>query len=173
MRKVKIIGVFVIFLLSFASHFIYKWIPNALFSILFPVNESIWEHMKLLVTPVLIFSLIEYIIYNKKDISYNNFILSYSISMLIGIISYLIIYLPIHYIFGHSSIFAIILLFFIFMIIEIISYYIMRYRNIRYGNIIGLGIIIVMYIIFGYLTYYPIEIDLFYDDSKNVYGIPK
>ena len=73
----------------------------------------------------------------------------------------------------NSSIFAIILLFFIFMIIEIISYYIMRYRNIRYGNIIGLGIIIVMYIIFGYLTYYPIEIDLFYDDSKNVYGIPK
>ena len=93
--------------------------------------------------------------------------------MLIAILSYLIIYLPIHYIFGHSSIFAIILLFFIFMIIEIISYYIMRYRNIRYGNIIGLGIIIVMYIIFGYLTYYPIEIDLFYDDSKNVYGIPK
>ena len=141
--------------------------------IFFPINESIWEHMKLLVTPVLIFSLIEYIIYNKKDISYNNFIFSYSISMLIGIISYLVIYLPIHYIFGHSSIFAIILLFFIFMIIEIISYYIMRYRNIRYGNIIGLGIIIVMYIIFGYLTYYPIEIDLFYDDSKNVYGIPK
>ena len=66
MRKVKIIGVFVIFLLSFASHFIYKWIPNALFSIIFPINESIWEHMKLLVTPVLIFSLIEYIIYNKK-----------------------------------------------------------------------------------------------------------
>lgn len=173
MKKIKFIGVFVIFLVSFASHFIYKWIPNTLFSIIFPVNESIWEHMKLLVTPVLIFSLIEYIVYKKKDINYNNFILSYSISMLMGIIIYLIIYLPIHYIFGHSSIFAIILLFFIFVIIEIISYYIMRYRDIKYSNIIGFGIIIIMYIIFGYLTYYPIETDLFYDTSKNIYGIPK
>ena len=148
MRKVKIIGVFVIFLLSFASHFIYKWIPNALFSIIFPVNESIWEHMKLLVTPVLIFSLIEYIIYNKKDISYNNFILSYSISMFVGIIIYLIIYLPIHYIFGHNSIFAIVLLFLVFIIIEIISYYVMRYKDIKYGNIVGFCLIIMMYIIF-------------------------
>ena len=173
MRKVKIIGVFVIFLLSFASHFMYEWIPNTLFSIIFPVNESIWEHMKLLVTPLLIFSLIEYIIYKKKDINYNNFILSYSISMLLGIIIYLIIYLPIHYIFGHNSIFAIVLLFLVFIIIEIISYYVMRYKDIKYGNIVGFCLIIMMYIIFGYLTYYPIEIDLFYDTSKNIYGIPK
>ena len=173
MRKIKIIGVFVIFILSFLSHFIYEWFSNALFSLIFPVNESIWEHMKLLVTPVLIFSLIEYIIYKKKDINFNNFILSYSISMVLGIIIYLILYLPIHYIFGHSSIFAIILLFIVFIIIEIISYYIMRYKEIRYSNILGLGIILVMYVIFGYLTYYPLESDLFYDTSKNIYGIPK
>lgn len=173
MRKIKIIGVFVIFILSFLSHFIYEWFPNALFSLIFPVNESIWEHMKLLVTPVLIFSLIEYIIYKKKDINFNNFILSYSISMFFGIIIYLILYLPIHYIFGHSSIFAIILLFIVFIIIEIISYYIMRYKEFRYSNILGLGIILVMYVIFGYLTYYPLESDLFYDTSKNIYGIPK
>ena len=168
MRKIKIIGVFVIFLLSFLSHFMYERFPNTLFSLIFPVNESILEHMKLLVIPVLIFSLIEYIIYKRKDIHYNNFILSYSISILFGIIIYLMVYLPIHYILGHSSIFAIILLFTVFIIIEIISYYIMCYKEIKYSNIIGIGIIIVMYIIFGYLTYYPLEIDLFYDTSKKI-----
>ena len=173
MKKIKFIGVFVIFILSFISHFIYEWIPNTMFSIIFPVNESIWEHMKLIVTPVLIFSLIEYIIYRKKNIYFNNFILSYSISIIIGIIFYLIIYLPIHYIFGHSSIFAIILLFITFIVVEIISYYIMRYREIKYSNIIGIGIIILMYVIFGYLTYNPIDIDLFYDTQKKIYGIPK
>ena len=173
MKKIKIIGVFVIFALSFLSHFMYEWFPNDLFSIILPVNESIWEHMKLLVTPVLIFVLIEYIIYRKKDISYNNFVLSYSISMIFGIIIYLLIYLPIHYIFGHSAIFAIGLLFITFIIIEIISYYIMQYRNIKYSNVIGLLIIGLMYIVFGYLTYNPIEIDMFYDKSKNIYGIPK
>ena len=173
MKKIKIIGVFIIFALSFISHFMYEWFPNTLFSILFPVNESIWEHMKLIVTPVLIFSLIEYITYKKKDISYNNFILSYSISMLLCIIIYLMIYLPIDYMFGHSAIVAISLLFIIFIILEIISYYIMNYREIKYSNVIGICMIIFMYIIFGYLTYNPIEIDLFYDKSKNIYGIPK
>lgn len=173
MKKIKIIGVFLIFGLAVLSHFMYSWFTNTLFSIIFPVNESIWEHMKLIVTPVLIFSLIEYIIYRKKNISYNNFILSYSISMLLCIIIYLIIYLPIDYIFGHSAIVAISLLFIIFIILEIISYYIMNYREIRYSNIIGIGVIIIMYIIFGYLTYNPIEIDLFYDTSKKIYGIDK
>lgn len=173
MKKIKIISVFIIFLLSFISHFMYDLLPNTIFSIIFPVNESIWEHMKLLVTPVLIFSIIEYIVYKKKDIYFDNFILSYSISMIIGIIIYLIIYLPIHYIFGHNLIFAVILLFVTFIIIEIISYYIMNYIDIKYSNNIGIGIIIFIYIIFGYLTYNPIEIDLFYDTSKNIYGISK
>lgn len=173
MKKIKIIGVFLIFILSFISHFMYEWFPNTLFSILFPVNESIWEHMKLIVTPVLIFSLIEYIVYRKKNISYNNFILSYAISLILGIIIYLMIYLPIDYIFGHSMIFAISLLFLIFIVVEVISYYIMNYRKIRYSNLIGIILIIIMYIVFGYLTYNPILNYLFYDTSKNIYGIDK
>lgn len=173
MKRIKIIGVFIIFGLSFLSHFMYDWIPNSIFSILFPVNESIWEHMKLIVTPVLIFSLFEYIIYRKKNIHFNNFLLSYGISMILGIIIYLIIYLPIDYIFGHSAIVAIGLLFITFIIVEIISYYLMNYREIKYSNIIGISIIILLYILFGYLTYNPIEIDLFYDTQKKIYGIPK
>lgn len=173
MKKIKIIGVFIIFGLSFLSHFIYQWFPNSIFSILFPVNESIWEHMKLIVTPVLIFSLFEYIIYRYKGIEYNNFILSYAISMILGIIIYLLIYLPIDMIFGHSAIVAISLLFITFIILEYISYYIMNYSEIRYSNIIGIVFIILIYIVFGYLTYNPIESDLFFDKQKKIYGIPK
>ncbi|MBQ2873525.1 MAG: hypothetical protein IJE89_05965 [Bacilli bacterium] len=173
MKRIKIIGIFIIFVLAFISHFIYEWMPNSIFSILFPVNESIWEHMKLMATPVLIFSLFEYILYRKKNISFNNLLLSYAISIVLGIIIYLMIYLPIDYIFGHSAIVAIILLFIVFIIMEIISYYIMNYREIKYSNIIGIGIIILLYIIFGYLTYNPLEIKLFYDTEKKIYGIPK
>jgi len=173
MRKVKIIGVFIIFGLSFLSHFMYQWLPNSIFSILFPVNESIWEHMKLIVTPVLIFSIFEYIIYRKKNIEYNNFILSYAVSMILGIIIYLIIYLPIENIFGHSMIVAIVILFITFIVVEFISYYIMNSREIKYSNIIGISLIILIYIVFGYLTYNPIESDLFYDKEKKIYGIPK
>lgn len=159
--------------LSILSHFVYKWIPNSIFSILFPVNESIWEHMKLLVTPVLLFSLFEYIIYRKKNINFNNFLFSYAVSMVLGILIYLLIYLPIDAIFGHSVVVAIGLLFITFIIIQIISYYIMRYENINYSNSIGILIIIILYIIFGFFTYNPPYNDLFYDTEKDIYGIPQ
>ena len=84
MNKIKIIGVFVSFILSILLHFIYGWIPNTLFSIVAPVNESIWEHMKLIVTSSLIFSMFEYFIYKKKDIKFNNFILHFSFSAFIS-----------------------------------------------------------------------------------------
>lgn len=173
MKKVKLIGVFIIFGLSFISHFLYQWIPNSIFSILFPVNESIWEHMKLIVTPTLIFSIFEYIIYRKKNIEYNNFILSYAISIILGIIIYLMIYLPIESIFGHNMIVAIVILFITFIIVEIISYYVMNYKEIKYSNIIGVCLVVLMYTVFGYLTYNPIKSDLFYDTEKKIYGIPK
>ena len=169
MKKVKFIGIFVIFVLSFISHFMYSCFPNSIFSISFPVNESIWEHMKLLATPVLIFSIFEYIIYRNKNIYYNNFLLSYGISIVLGIIIYLILYLPIDYLFGHNLLVAVILLFITFIIIQIISYYIMNYREIRYSNVIGIGIIISIYIVFWYFTYNPIEINLIYDTMKKVY----
>lgn len=173
MKKIKIIGIFVIFLLSFISHFMYEWFPCRIFSIFFPVNESIWEHMKLIVTPVLFFSIFENIFYKKRNILVNNFILSYSISTILGIVIYLILYLPSHYVIGHNIFISIGLLFITFIIIEIINYYIMKYRDIKHSKIIGLVIIVVMYIIFGYLTYNPPKIDLFYDTSKNIYGIPE
>lgn len=173
MRKIKTIGVLLTFGLSFISHFMYDWFPNNIFSILFPVNESIWEHMKLIATPVLIFSLFEYILYKKHNVFFSNFILSYGISIIIGIIIYLIVYLPIDYILGHSAIVAIGLLFLIFVVIQIVSYYILNYREIKYSNIIGISIILLLYIVFGYLTYNPIEGYLFFDKIKKIYGIPK
>ena len=173
MKKLKISSVFIIFILSILSHFMYEWFSNSIFSILFPVNESIWEHMKLLVTPVLIFSLFEYIFYKRKNINFNNFLLSYVISMILGILIYLLIYLPIDAIFGHSAFVAISLLFITFIVIEIVSYYIMRYMNFKYSNIIGIGIILFLYIIFGYFTYNPPYNDLFYDTQNKIYGIPK
>ena len=148
MKKIKVLGVIVSFILSFILHFAYNYIPNTFFSIITPVNESIWEHMKLLLSASIIFSIIEYIIYNIKGINYNNFLLSYGIANILGIILYLIIYIPIDDILGHNFIGAIILLFLIFIFIQIISYYIMRFKKIKFSNIFGLLLIILMYIVF-------------------------
>ena len=72
LKKIKILGVVIITILSFISHFAYDIFPNIIFSFIFPVNESIWEHMKILFTSTLIYSLIEYILLKKYNITYNN-----------------------------------------------------------------------------------------------------
>lgn len=161
------------FILSIILHFIYNIMPNTFISIIAPVNESIWEHMKLIVSSSLIFSVIEYIIYKTNNIPFNNFSLSYSISTLLGVIIYLFIYIPLNDILGHKIYIAIILLFLIFILIQIISYYIMNKKKIKYSLILSILLIVITYFIFYYLTYYPPKINLFYDYLNKQYGIRK
>lgn len=48
-------------ILGSLNHFLYEFSEqNPVTALIAPVNESVWEHMKLLFFPVLLFSLIEY-----------------------------------------------------------------------------------------------------------------
>lgn len=172
-KKIKIINVVFLFLLSFLWHFMYDLLPNNFFALFFPVNESIWEHMKIIYTCLLISSIIEYIIYKKKKINVNNFYINIPIISILGIITYLILYLPLDKIFSHNLILAIIILFIVFTLSEIMSYYILKFKKIKNEKIIGIFLIILSYIIFTYLTYNPIKNNLFLDRQTNTYGIKK
>jgi len=169
-KKIKIIGIFIIFLLCFPLHFLYELLPNSLFSIFTPVNESVWEHMKLIFTSYLLYGIIDYFWLNK-DNKFNNFLLQLFIVPLLGVILYLIIYIPIYNILGENMIFSILLLFLVVVAEQLLSYYILNKENFKYQGIIGITGIILMYILFGYLTYKPIENYLFFDKTNSKYGI--
>ena len=68
LKKAKIISVIGIFILCFLFHSIYEILPNTISAMLFPVNESIWEHQKLMFTSVVAYGIIDYIILNKFNI---------------------------------------------------------------------------------------------------------
>ena len=106
-KKLKIIMTIIIFLLAFPFHFFYDKFSNFIFSIFFPVNESIWEHMKLLFTSIIFSGVIEYIIIKKKDVKVNNYLLSLFIPAILSIPIYLIIFLPIYYKIGENFIITI------------------------------------------------------------------
>ena len=93
LKKIKIISTIGIFLLSFLTHYLYKWFPNDLFAIFFPVNESIWEHMKMLFTTVLLYSIIEYFLLHYFKIKHHNFFWSIWITATLSIIIYLMLYM--------------------------------------------------------------------------------
>ena len=64
----EITGFLVVCALSGVFHFIYDWSGKQTWIGFFcPVNESTWEHLKLLFFPVLIFSAIEYIWIRKES----------------------------------------------------------------------------------------------------------
>lgn len=70
-NKYIIIGI--IFTLVFGSlqHFFYEWSGNnALVGIFSPVNESVFEHLKLLYFPMTIWIIIGYFLYGKKNRNY-------------------------------------------------------------------------------------------------------
>ena len=129
LKKIKIIGTLTIFTLAFIYHFLYEWFPNPIFSILFPVNESIWEHMKLLYTGILSWGLIEIILLKKNKINYNNYPYQLFLTSFTSIIVYLILYLPIYNIIGEKLIISISLLFIVILLEQILSYYLLKQKK--------------------------------------------
>ena len=171
-KKWKIISPFILFGLCSLLHFGYTIMPNPISSIFFPVNESIFEHMKMIYTSVLVFSLIEYFIIKKKKWELNNLGINPFISGLTNIFSFLIIYLPVKSLIGENMIVTFIILFISNIITEVVSYYLLLNKKII-DNRIGLIITLLVYIPFIYLTYNPIHNSFFYDAKDKLYGIPK
>lgn len=69
--KKNIIAFLVIGTIGTLSHFIFEWTnENYLAGLIFPVNESVWEHLKLLFYPTIIYSLFEYNLSEEKSDNY-------------------------------------------------------------------------------------------------------
>ena len=169
--KRKFLMIFIVYGLNFLFHFGYDIFPNFITSIFFPVNESIWEHMKMIYTANIVGLIIEYFIYkNKTDVFKNNYFFNLFISGIVNIISFLVIYLPFYFLFGENMVVTLIILFISIVITQIVSYYIALEDKYLSKNL-SIILIVVVYIIFGILTYYPIEYFLFYDPKELKYGI--
>lgn len=173
LKKIKILAIIGIFIISFGSHFIYDLLPNFITSIFFPVNESIFEHMKIIFTSILLYGPIDNMLLKKNNIELNNFTFQLFFTSFISIPIYLIIYLPIRAILGEKIIISISILLITYIISQIISYYILRKKTLPKLNKITIPAIIITYIIFTILTYYPPKNFLFYDTQTKTYGIEK
>lgn len=172
LKKIKVIGVLVIFLFTVLFHFIYDLLPNVIFSFFFPVNESIWEHMKLLYSGIIGWSIIEYFILKKNNLNTKNHIYQTFLTAFSSIIVYLIIYLPLYSFFGENIYISIGLLILVIILEEIFSYYLIKDDSDKeLFNKISLILIILFYSVFIAFTYEPPKNYLFYDISNHGYGL--
>lgn len=153
-----------LFLLSFLWHFMYDWFPCVLTSIFFSVNESIWEHMKIIFYVLLIGSILE-----KKN---NNYYLCLMVKPLVGVLFYLILFIPLYLIFGESMILSLSLMLFTYIIMELLGIKISKQEELNI-KVLPIIIVILCITLFSMLTYYPLHNFLFFDSVKLGYGILK
>lgn len=81
-------------------HFIYEWSGgNSFIGIIAPINESVWEHLKLLFFPALFYFIVEYIL--CKD-SYENYIPAAVIGIFAGMLTITAFYYTYNGILGYG-----------------------------------------------------------------------
>ena len=166
-KKIKVIGTLIAITLTFPLHFLYEKAPNIITSIIAPINESIFEHMKILFTSILISGIMQKIYIKYKKLNINNVCFSNFIAALSSIFIFLIIFLPYYFLFNKNLIITIIMMIIAIILSEIISYKIMLKKDLKLENKTILFAIIT-YAIFGYLTYNPPQNSFFIDPLVNM-----
>lgn len=172
LKKIKIINVVFLFLLSFLWHFMYDWFPNTIFALVFPVNESIWEHMKIIYYCLLMGSILEFVLCKKNNIKINNFYIEAMVKSILGVIFYLIIFIPFYLWLRESMLISISLMLITYIFMEYIGYKILTGEEMNI-NILPVIIIVLGCVMFVILTFYPLHNFLFFDEVKFGYGILK
>ena len=142
------------------SHFLYDWSGNIpLIGLFSPVNESVWEHMKLLFFPMLFYFLFERLIQEKYP---SSLACANAASVLIGISLIPIIFYTYSGIWGTHYAVMDIAIFYISVIIAFIVRYLLSKKRISKTNCQWLTasilLILVCFIIF---TYSPPDLGIF------------
>lgn len=171
-KFLKILGVIIAFLLCFPLHFLYDKIPCFLTSIIAPVNESIFEHMKILFSSIILSGIIQKIIVIIRKEKINNICFSNFIGAISSIPIFLIMFSPIYISIGENLIITIILMLITIIISEIISYKIINKKDLKFENK-TIFFVLIIYILFGIFTYFPLKNDFFKDPTNSTYGINK
>lgn len=158
LRKKEIIGFIFTAVLGTLLHFTYNWSGKNGFVALFSaVNESTWEHLKLLFIPAAIFGVIEYFTDGRE---LQGFLTVKAAGIWVGMLSVVVLYYTYTGIIGRNFMWLDILIFFIGC--AVISLYTLKYANRIYGsNFAGILLLIVSIIAFFVFTYFPLDIGLF------------
>lgn len=157
------------------AHYVYDNNPSLFTSLFFPVNESIWEHNKLFILPVLPVYLLIYAVIGRK---YKNYIPAALLSLIVmPILSSIFFEIYLLIAGTHHAISGIIASVLILIAGFMLSWRLaIREKNAKKNIVITLAIFVVIFIAaLAVFTYYPPKANflswLFMDTVCNQYGI--
>lgn len=151
-------------------HFTYKWSNQNVFIAAFSaINESIWEHLKLVFYPMLLFAIIEgFFIYSKS----NNYIEAKTIALFFSILFIIISFYTYTGVIGKSIFYIDILIFILSIILgEYICYkfFITTDKSTKTSKILSLLLIVVLLVCFIVFSYNTPKINIFKHPVAEIY----
>jgi hypothetical protein len=161
-----------IIILGSVLHFTFEWSDgNPAVGTLSAVNESVWEHLKLVFWPALLFMLIEYLPLKKTT---NNFALAKTAGVYLAIVIIPVIFYSYTAITGESIFLIDISTFVVAVIVgQTLSYRILTHTKLSKGfNRMSIVLLVLQGIVFVLFTFYPPQLPIFRDSNTGKYGIP-
>lgn len=169
--KIEIIVIVICLFLGTLLHFTYQWSGENLFVGSFSaVNESVWEHLKLVFYPMLIMAIIEYPFVKKMT---NNYIEAKTIGIFTAISFIVISFFTYTGIIGTNFFLIDILIFIISIVLgEWVSYKLMKRKSESTSSSKILAGVITIFLLISFIicTYYTPEVNLFRDFTTGEYG---
>jgi len=172
-RKWVLVGTIVLIVLGSILHFLYPWSGELkIIGLIAPVNESVWEHLKMGYWSLVFFSVFEY---RKIRDQVSNYFLSKLIGILALELTIIVIYYSFTPITLHSILWIDISSYVAGAILcQFLSYQVQQLKPFSvFINRVSLAVFICIGIWLGVTTYYPPHNDLFKDSRNNTYGINK
>lgn len=160
LKAYMITGIIFVSIVGTLFHFVYEWSGNNILIGLFtPINESIWEHTKLIFFPMLMYS---FYLKKKIGVEYPCVNSAMILGMLLGIALIIVLFYTYSGIIGFHVAFTDISIFYISVIITFFWVYKLTIscKASNYSNLLRFfqTIIICLFIFF---TFYPPNIPLF------------
>lgn len=171
LKKSQIAGFIFTTVIGTALHFAYEWAGGSpIVGVFSAVNESVWEHLKLLFVPMLVFGIVEYFWYGKK---LENFIPVRFLSILLGMAIIVVGFYTYTGIIGSHFLIVDVLLF----IISVYAAYRYSYKMLQTEKFTssfskGLAIVGLLFLMacFAAFTFAPPHLQLFLDQTSGAYG---
>lgn len=165
-KKMSIISLVVVLIIGTLGHFVFSWTNSILFAFFFPVNESIFEHMKLTFFPFVLLGL-----YRYTKLEKSKFFFKLALSSLIGALCIPTLYYFYTFFIESNPIINIIIFIISCIIQEFLFYKLMNSNNeYKIENPEGIITIFAITLAFVVFTFYPPKFELFKDPTNSTYG---
>lgn len=162
-KKKYLFGVLFVFALGSLLHFTYDWTSQNFFVGLFSaINESVFEHTKLLVLPIFLWYVISFK-FSKKEINVEKYFTSMIISLLVGIFSIPLLFYFVKYGLALDSAIINIFIFFLSALFgQLLAYHYYKYEKVVLPFVVFWAISILIVILYIGFTIFPLDLPIFF-----------